>query len=132
MNIPATGMNSDIHAAPNTRAHLVSVLARRAVRERSGNRRREAADNKIAARDVTPANWCFLERAARGELFIAELRSKNVGWLSHLCIAFSAERRNFGATLISELRRSSGFGSRRITPAFSRRSSTTVCRPSLA
>jgi carbon-monoxide dehydrogenase medium subunit len=31
MSIPATGMNSDIHATPEYRAHLVGVLARRAV-----------------------------------------------------------------------------------------------------
>jgi len=31
LSIPATGMNSDIHASPEYRAHLVSVLARRAV-----------------------------------------------------------------------------------------------------
>src|SRR3974390_2107815 len=31
MTIPATGMNSDIHAGADYRAHLVSVLARRAV-----------------------------------------------------------------------------------------------------
>ena len=31
MSIPANGMNSDIHAGPEYRAHLVGVLARRAV-----------------------------------------------------------------------------------------------------
>jgi carbon-monoxide dehydrogenase medium subunit len=31
MSIPATGMNSDIHASPEYRAHLVGVMARRAV-----------------------------------------------------------------------------------------------------
>jgi carbon-monoxide dehydrogenase medium subunit len=31
MTIPATGMNNDIHAGPDYRAHLVGVLARRAV-----------------------------------------------------------------------------------------------------
>ena len=31
LSIPATGMNSDIHASPEYRAHLVAVLARRAV-----------------------------------------------------------------------------------------------------
>jgi carbon-monoxide dehydrogenase medium subunit len=31
MTIPANGLNSDIHAGADYRAHLVAVLARRAV-----------------------------------------------------------------------------------------------------
>ena len=31
MSIPATGMNADIHASPEYRAHLVTVLAKRAL-----------------------------------------------------------------------------------------------------
>ena len=36
LTIPAAGMNSDIHATPEYRAHLVSVLARRAVAKAVG------------------------------------------------------------------------------------------------
>jgi carbon-monoxide dehydrogenase medium subunit len=31
LTIPASGMNSDIHATPEYRAHLVAVLAKRAL-----------------------------------------------------------------------------------------------------
>jgi carbon-monoxide dehydrogenase medium subunit len=31
MTVPATGLNSDIHAGADYRAHLIAVLARRAV-----------------------------------------------------------------------------------------------------
>ena len=41
--IPADGMNSDIHGSAEYRAHLVAALARRAVAEAIGKRRRKGA-----------------------------------------------------------------------------------------
>ncbi len=31
VTVPATGLNNDLHASPEYRAHLITVLARRAV-----------------------------------------------------------------------------------------------------